>query len=303
MFHSCISKVWAYVVSQLFNKVFSNLNSLRYTLSEPALLFLARARYEKGYTNSHQSPLITVYTPTYNRSSILMERAFTSVLAQSYKNFEYVIVGDHCNDETEKLVSEVKDPRIRFYNLPNRGWRYPETAENHWLAGPVVPANQALEMATGQWIARIDDDDTWTPDHLEVLLKLAQDNNYEFVSGQYETEENGKKKIHEGVRASSYYSYKQKTNNDNGPLIGGTSTWLYRSYLKFMRYNINCWRKSWNRVNDTDFGNRIFKSGVRMGFLPKVLSHVLPRPGESQVGLKAYLSSANEKEEHYKFNS
>ena len=68
-----------------------------------------------------------------------------------------------------------------------------------------------------------------------------------------------------------------------------------------MKYNINCWRKSWNRVNDADLGNRIFKSGVRMGYVPEVLSYVLPRPGENQVGLKAYLGKAKEKEEHYKF--
>jgi len=270
-------------------------------LSEPILLWLARARYEKDYFPEQKNPLITVYTPTYNRASILMDRAIPSVLAQSYKNFEYVIVGDHCNDETEKLVSEVNDSRIRFYNLPSRKRRYPETAENHWLAGPVVPANKALEMATGQWIARIDDDDTWTADHLEVLLSYAQEKQYEFVSGRHEIEEDGERKVGYEVRAASYYSYKQRTNYNSGPMIGSTSTWLYRSYLKSMKYNVNCWRKSWNKVNDADFGNRVLKSGVRMGFVAKVLSHVLPRPGESQVGVKVYLNKPREAEEHYKF--
>ena len=288
------------LISPLFNTVFSNLNSLRYTLTEPILLWLARARYERSYFPEQQDPLITVYTPTYNRARILMDRAIPSVLAQSYKNFEYVIVGDHCNDETEKWVLEVNDPRIRFYNLPSRKWRYPETAENHWLAGPVIPANKALEMATGQWIARIDDDDTWTTDHLEVLLSHAIKNNYEFVSSCYETEENGNRKVRRGVSAASYYSAGQKASKKNDT-IGGTSTWLYRSYLRFMRYNINCWRKSWNRVNDTDLGNRIFKSGVRMGFVPQVLTYVLPRPEESHTGIKAYLNAAEAKEAHYRF--
>ena len=270
-------------------------------MSEPILLWLARARYEKDYFPEQKNPLITVYTPTYNRARILMDRAIPSVLGQSYKNFEYVVVGDHCNDETEKLVSEVNDSRIRFYNLPSRKWRYPETAENHWLAGPVVPANKALEMATGQWIARIDDDDIWATDHLEVLLGHAQEKNYEFVSSQHEEEENGERKVVDGERAASYYSYKQRTNYNSGPMIGSTSTWLYRSYLKSMKYNINCWRKSWNKVNDADFGNRIFKSGVRMGFVPKVLSHVLPRPGESQIGSKAYLNNPKEVEMHHRF--
>ena len=287
-------------ISSLLNTVFSNLNSLRYTLTEPVLLWLARERYERGHFSEQQDPLITVYTPTYNRAQILMDRAIPSVLGQSYKNFEYVIVGDHCNDETEKFVSEVNDPRIRFYNLPNRKWRYPETAENHWLAGPVIPANKALEMATGQWIARIDDDDVWTTDHLEVLLSYATKNNYEFVSSCYETEENGNRKVHRGVSATSYYTAGKKVSKKND-MIGGTSTWLYRSYLRFMKYNINCWRKSWNRVSEADFGNRILKSGVRMGFVPKVLSYVLPRPNESEMGIKAYLNDTEKKESHYRF--
>ena len=211
------------MVFPLYNKLFSNLNSLRYTLSEPILLRLARARYEKDYFPEQKNPLITVYTPTYNRARILLDRAIPSVLAQSYKNFEYVIVGDHCTDETEKLVSEVNDSRIRFYNLPSRKRRYPETAENPWLAGPVVTANKALEMATGQWIARIDDD-TWTADHLEVLLSYAQEKQYEFVSGRHEIEEDGERKVHYGFRAASYYSYKQRTNYNSGPMIGITST-------------------------------------------------------------------------------
>ena len=295
------SKVFT-LVSPLFNKVFSNLNSLRYTLTEPILLWLARARYERSYFPEQQDPLITVYTPTFNRARILMDRAIPSVLAQSYKNFEYVIVGDHCNDETEKWVSEVNDSRIRFYNLPHRKWRYPETAENHWFAGAVTPANKALEMATGQWIARIDDDDIWTADHLEVLLSCAIKNNYEFVSSCYETEESGNRKVDHGDRAAIYFSYKQKGNDNIGPMVGGHSTWMYRSYLKFMKYNINCWRKSWNRVGDTDLGNRFFKSGVRMGFVPQVLSYESPRPGESQVGSKAYLNDAEGKEAYYRFN-
>jgi GT2 family glycosyltransferase len=155
-------------------------------------------------------------------------------------------------------------------------------------------------MATGQWIARIDDDDIWTTDHLEVLLNYAQEKKYEFVSGQYEKEEYGERKIFEGVRAADYYSYKKKAKGE-GPMIGATSTWLYRSYLKFIRYNINCWRKNWNRVNDADFGNRLLKSSVRMGYVPRVLAYILPRPGEDQVGSKVYLSKPGDAEEHYRF--
>lgn len=269
------------------DKLISTVNSIRYSLTEPLILRIMRLLYEKDYRDKNEEPLISVYTPTYNRAKLLMERAVPSVLNQTYKNFEYIIVGDCCTDETEELVTKIGDPRIRFYNLPKRGYRYPPTVENHWFAGPVVPANFALKMIRGKWIARIDDDDIWTEDHLEVLLRFAQEGNYEFVSSSYIAVRHGKE-ILVDVK-------------DQVPRIGGTQTWLYRSYLKFMKYNINCWRKKWNRVNDTDLQDRFYKAGVRIGFLEKVTCYVLPRPGEETVGLEAYRLTAQEKLGHFAF--
>lgn len=269
------------------DKTISALNSFRYSLVEPIWLKLARSRNEKQFINIEERPLISVYVPTYNRASILMNRAVPSVLNQTYQNFEFIIVGDCCTDDTEKLVRKIDDPRIRFLNLPKRGYRYPPTAENHWFAGPVVPANKALELIRGKWIARIDDDDNWTPDHIEVLLRFAQKGSYEFVSASYIAELFGKKTLVDA--------------KDDKPRIGGTQTWLYRSYLKFFKYNINCWRKSWNRVNDTDLQDRMFRAGVRMGFLEHVVAHIFPRPGETTIGLQSYKLTAEEKCKHFSF--
>ncbi len=242
---------------------------------------------EKEYQDKSGDPLISVYVPTYNRAGLLMERCVKTVLAQTYANFELIIVGDHCTDRTEALVREVDDSRVRFFNIPKRGYRYPPTAENHWLAGPVVAANQALSMIRGKWIARIDDDDMWTADHLETLLRFAQAGDYEFVSASYLAERHGNQVIVDV--------------KDSSPRIGGTQTWLYRSYLNFMKYNIDCWRKSWNRVNDTDLQDRMYKAGVRMGYLEKVVAMVLPRPGESTIGLEAYRGRAQEMQDHFRF--
>lgn len=273
---------------------------------EPVALKMARKKYEKDYVVEEENPLISVYIPTYNRGELLLQRSVPSVLSQTYKNFELIIIGDHCTDNTENLVSSIKDPRIRFYNLPTRGYRYPPTAENHWLAGPVVASNQALDMVQGKWIARVDDDDVWTPDHLEKLLRFAQKGNYEFVAAAYTRKKNEKWEIVEDDRADGKYYCPNRLCNTVcegfGPKIGGTSTWLYRSYLKFFKYNINCWRKSWNRVNDTDLSQRIFRAGVRIGYLPESLAFVLPRPGEELVGLEAYQKASEKKEEHYKFD-
>ncbi|MFH1310703.1 MAG: glycosyltransferase family 2 protein [Candidatus Omnitrophota bacterium] len=269
------------------DKLISGYNSLRYMVTEPIKLRLVRAKQDRFYSDKTENPLVSVYIPTYNRGDILIKRAVPSVLAQTYKNFELIIVGDHCTDNTEELVLKIDDPRVRFYNLTERKYRYPETAENHWFAGPVVAANKALELVRGKWIARIDDDDTWTEDHIEVLLSHAQENAFEFVSASYLEERHGKKTV---------IDVKNKT-----PRIGGSLTWFYRSYLKFFKYNIDCWRKSWNRVNDTDLRNRFFLAGVRIGFLDRVVGYVLPRPGENTIGLDAYQAKEKEKKEHFKF--
>lgn len=266
----------------------SGIRLFYYTVIEFAKLRVVRMFYEKEYAQK-DTPLITVYCPTYNRGKILLERAVKSVLAQTYKNFEFIIIGDCCTDDTERLVAGINDSRIRFYNLPAKSNGYPLDAEGRWLAGPVSAANKALELARGKWIARIDDDDTWTKNHIELLLRFAQEGDYEFVSAKYEAKRHNKTEIIDGGHAqSSYYTKSKKPPKGFNPKIGGTSTWLYRSYLCFMKYNIDCWRKSWNRVNDADLSIRIFKAGVRMGFLDEVLAFIYPRPGEKTIGLDAY---------------
>jgi glycosyltransferase involved in cell wall biosynthesis len=260
------------------NKIISQATDDYYDLVEPILLQESRDRCQHNY-NDNDAPLISVYIPTYNRGKLLIERSVQSVLGQTYNNLELIIIGDVCTDNTKELIRSIDDNRIRFYNLSQRNYRYPPSAENNWFAGPVVAANYALDIIRGEWIARIDDDDIWTEDHLEKSLSFAIDNNFEFVSSNYI------EKMPEGdiIPEVEYFG------EDGKVKIGGTQTWLYRSYLSFMKYNINCWRKEWNRVNDTDLQDRMYRAGIRIGFLDNVGCHIYPRPGERHIGLKAYM--------------
>jgi glycosyltransferase involved in cell wall biosynthesis len=289
------------------DRVISAFNAARFSLTEPVMLKIARARHEKSlYRDPAAKPLISVYVPTYNRARLLVDRAIASVLSQTYKNFELIVLGDHCTDDTEKLVSAIADSRIRLHNLPYRKRRYPDSGEhaaNHWLAGPVVPANKALDMVRGEWIARIDDSVIWTPDHLESLLKFVVEGDHEFVTGGAVQERFGKTSYVRGHAAlSPYFGYDKPIKEGvYNPLIGGTSTVLYRSYLKFFRYNINCWRKPWNRVNDTDLYIRMFNAGVRMAFLDRNVCDMIPRPGEQSLNWEAFNLKLEDRKEHFKF--
>jgi len=281
------------------DKFISNFNSLWFAFIEPIKIKYARLRFKKNYLKKNKNPLVSICIPTFNRGPILIDRAVKSALSQTYKNIELIIVGDHCTDNTPELLAKIKDPRLKFYNMKKRDRHYPQNIENHWFVGGAAPANKAMDLATGAWIARLDDDDTWSKDHVEKLLKFAIDGDYEFVSALYESERFGERSVVQGVMAlDRYYT---KTDSINSSKIGGVSTWLFRSYLKGMKYNLNCWRKEWNQVWDIDLSLRIYHAGVRMGFLEEVVAFVLPRPGEESIGLDAYKLTKKEKMKHYKF--
>lgn len=209
-----------------------------------------------------------------------MERCLPSVMAQTYKDIEVIIVAHNCTDDTvDRVINYNESVRwmVDIVEL-DKPTTFPDTPENRWFAGPVDPLNLALKLCTGDWIARVDDDDEWVPEHLEECLKFAMEGNHEFVSAGHVT--------HEGEVGP--YILEDPDDRAHLAAVGGTQTWVYRSYLKMFRYNPDCWRKSWDRVNDTDIQQRMFNAGVRMGYLPKCHAKVYPRPGQSEVGLKAY---------------
>ena len=281
------------------DKLIANLNQLRFSIFEPIMVRYARFRFENNYTKKNKTPLVSVCIPTFNRGSILIDRAIKSALSQTYENIELIVVGDCCTDNTEELLAKIEDPRLKFYNMKKRERHYPQNIENHWFVGGAAPANKAMDLATGSWIARLDDDDTWSKDHVEKLLKFAIDGDFEFVSALYEAERFGERKVVQGTMAlDKYYT---RTDSINSPKIGGVSTWLYRSYLKGIKYNLNCYRKEWNRVWDIDLSLRIYQAGARMGFFEEVVSYVLPRPGEESIGLDAYKLTRKEKLKQYEF--
>ncbi|MBT1701732.1 glycosyltransferase family 2 protein [Chryseosolibacter indicus] len=109
------------------------------------------------HNTSPAEPLVTVVVATYNRAETL-RYAIESILWQTFKNFEVWIVGDACTDHTEKVVKSFTDPRINWYNLPkNSGYQS-------------KPNNEGIKRARGKYIAYLNHDDIWLPNHLEALV-------------------------------------------------------------------------------------------------------------------------------------
>jgi glycosyltransferase involved in cell wall biosynthesis len=106
-------------------------------------------------------PKVSVIIPTYNRAQLLKE-AIDSVLAQTYKNFELIVVDDNSIDNTKDVVEGyIKN----FQNI-----RY---ALNRHKKGAGGARNTGIESASGEWVAFLDSDDLWREDKLRLQMDLA----------------------------------------------------------------------------------------------------------------------------------
>jgi glycosyltransferase involved in cell wall biosynthesis len=103
-------------------------------------------------------PKVSILIPTHNRARLL-RKAIVSVLEQSFQDFEIIVVDDASDDDTRDVVESLADGRIRYFRH----------AENR---GEGASRNTGLVHSTGQYIAFIDDDDTWLPDKLTAQVRL-----------------------------------------------------------------------------------------------------------------------------------
>src|SRR2546423_10337438 len=102
-------------------------------------------------------PRITIIMATYNWSTVL-PYSIGSVLRQTLADFELLVVGDGCTDDSQIVVASVGDPRVRWINLP--------TNTGHQSG----PNNEGLKQARGEFIAYLGHDDLWLPHHLSCMV-------------------------------------------------------------------------------------------------------------------------------------
>ncbi len=107
-------------------------------------------------------PRVSVITPVYNGSRYIAN-TIRSVLAQTFKDFEYIIIDDGSVDNSHEIVTSFKDPRITV--LHNQ--------TNCYL---VAARNRAIAAATGDYIALLDHDDLWTADRLAIQVAFLDQN-------------------------------------------------------------------------------------------------------------------------------
>ncbi|MBD8881906.1 glycosyltransferase [Rhodanobacter sp. 7MK24] len=146
---------------------------------------LERVRSSPRYDDAYgEQPLVSIIVPTYQRARIFIERGLPSVLRQDYTNWELLVIGDCMAEEQAALLREAAtiDPRVHFHNLRHRG-KYPTMKAPMWYVAGTKPYNFGLRVARGSWIAVLNDDDEYLPNHLSSLLDVARANRVEWVHG------------------------------------------------------------------------------------------------------------------------
>lgn len=115
---------------------------------------------------------VTVLLPAYNADAYLRE-AIDSVLAQTYTNFELLIINDGSKDETKDIIESYKDPRIRAVHQENKGL--------------ITTLNEGIQNAKGDIIARMDADDVCLPDRLQLQMDFLNEHpDYVMVGSEAE---------------------------------------------------------------------------------------------------------------------
>lgn len=180
----------------------------------------------------------------YNGERFLRE-SISSVLNQTFKEFEFIIVNDGSTDRSEEIIREfsILDNRIQFVNKKN--------------SGLTKSLNLGINMAKGEWIARIDDDDICEPKRLEIQYSYAKSSNsFALIGSEF-------KKIEFNILKSKIYKYPNQHRNLKELLIKKKIIFPHSSFFINCKYikKINGYNDRLMRSQDYDLCLRLSEIG------------------------------------------
>ena len=206
--------------------------------------------------------LVSVVMSTYNRNDLLFGRSLASGLRQTHRELEINIVADGmCGEELHDLedrLSHLPPRNIRFWRNPRQ--TYPEDAHRRWCLLGLNARNRCLDEAQGEWVAPLDDDDEWTPDHVETLLNYALAKEVDFAYG------------------ISQYHWPDERSQVAGVWPPGVGAFcdgaqVYRNGMGY-RYDPRCVDRG--LPEDGDMWQRMVEGGVKFAFVPTLVHHYYP---------------------------
>lgn len=145
--------------------------------------------------------LVSIITPVYNCEEYI-ERTLNSVISQTYKNWEMILVDDCSPDNSDKIISKYMEADHRF--------KYIKLEVN---SGAAIARNVGLENSKGRYIAYLDADDIWLPKKLERQIEFFERTGAEFTCCDYEKIESDDTKLNKIVHMPKTISYNQLLRN------------------------------------------------------------------------------------------
>ena len=200
--------------------------------------------------------MISIVIPTYNRAH-LVPRALSSVLAQSFVDWELILVDDGSEDNTEEVVQEfLGDSRIKYLRKENSG-----SADSR---------NVGVNHSTGEFLAFLDSDDVWEPNKLEVNVRYINSNpeGICFYSGFRTIDSKSGKQIRKSVPPEGERDLREQLKTSNPIHAFSTAVFPKEVFLQAGGFDIE-----FKARQDVDLFYRISKISSFVA-IPEVLATV-----------------------------
>jgi len=196
-------------------------------------------------------PKISVLLPVYNAEKYIKD-AINSILIQTFQDFELVILNDGSTDKTEMIILSFDDNRIKYHKSENKGIVY--------------QLNKGVELAAGEYIARMDSDDISLPARLSKQIEfMEQHPNVDALGTAYFRIDERGKKIGE-KKVPSTHEECEFMATLNSPILHPTLM-IKKDVIK----EIGGYKKDFNLIEDYELFLRLIKSGYKMANLKEPL--------------------------------
>lgn len=200
-------------------------------------------------TETNKQVSVSVIMAEYNTDLRHLKAAIRSILDQTYRHFEFIIVDDCSKNNVENIVAEFNDKRVKVLrNSDNKGF--------------VCSLNRAIKAASGEYIVRMDTDDISLPERIEKLLNFIKKNPQYDVVGSRAVEFSGSK----DAGAIGHPGEKNKKSIMRSDTMVHASTIMKKKALKGVAYY-----KDYKRAEDFVLWSELLMHGYRLYTIDEVL--------------------------------
>jgi len=195
----------------------------------------------KDQTEKPQNPEVSIITANFNCERFI-ETTIKSVLAQTFTNWEMIIVDDLSTDYGPEIIKKYceEDSRIKLITLEKN-------------SGPAVARNTAIEKAEGRFIAFLDSDDQWTPNKLKVQIAFMKENNFALTYTEYVKVDEEGNTISDVIPRPEKVNYEKMLNSNFIPCLTAIydSATLGKVYMPLIlkRQDYGLWLKILKKID------------------------------------------------------